>query len=71
MEAYENHQGDTIKVSSDPLHIDGGLITRVRAKKMQAALNGLIEKIWIEHAIQDARHHELGLERRQVIVCII
>ena len=28
---------------------------------MQAALNGLIEKIWIENAIQDARHHELGL----------
>ena len=28
---------------------------------MQAALNGLIEKIWIEkNAIQDARHHELG-----------
>ena len=31
---------------------------------MQAALNGLIEKIWIENAIQDARHHELGLKRR-------
>ena len=35
---------------------------------MQAALNGLIEKIWIENAIQDERHHELGLERRQGIV---
>ena len=38
---------------------------------MQAALNGLIEKKWIENAIQDARHHELGLERRQGIVGII
>ena len=67
----ENHQGNTIKASSDPLHIHGGPITRARAKKMQAALNGLIEKIWIENAIQDARHHELGLKRRQGIVGII
>ena len=26
--------------------------------------------MWIENAIQDARHHELGLERRQGIVGI-
>ena len=45
---YENHQGNTIKASSDPLHIHGGPITRARAKNMQAALNGLIEKIWME-----------------------
>ena len=67
----ENHQGNTIKASSDPLQIHRGPITRARAKKMQAALNGLIEKIWIENATQDARHHELGLERRQGIVGII
>lgn len=67
----ENHQGNTVKASSDPLHIHGGPITRARAKNMQATLNGLIEKIWIENAIQDARHHELGLERRQCIVGII
>ena len=48
----ENHQGNTIKTSSDPLHIHGGPITRGRAKKMQASLNGLIEKIWIKNAIQ-------------------
>ncbi|KAH9687341.1 hypothetical protein KPL70_014729 [Citrus sinensis] len=47
----ENHQGNTIKALSDPLHIHRGPITRARAKKMQAALNGLIEKIWIENAI--------------------
>ncbi|KAH9658348.1 Endonuclease [Citrus sinensis] len=67
----ENHQGNTIKASSDPLHIHGGPITRARPKKMQVPLNGLIEKIWIENAIQDARHHQLGLERRQGIVGII
>ena len=38
---------------------------------MQVALNGLIEKMWTENAIQDARYHELGLERKQGIVGII
>ena len=37
----------------------------------QTALNGLIEKMWSENTIQDARHDELGLERRQGIVAII
>ena len=64
----ENYQGNTIKDSNDHLHIHVGLITRGRAKKIQVALNGIIEKIWIENAIQDARHHELGLERRLGIV---
>ena len=27
--------------------------------------------MWTENAIQDARHHEMGLERRQGIVGII
>ncbi|KAH9780623.1 hypothetical protein KPL71_008145 [Citrus sinensis] len=67
----ENHQGNIIKASSDSLHIRGGPIIRARAKKMQAALNGLIEKMWTENTIQDARHHELGLEKRQGIVGII
>ena len=53
------------------MHIHGGPIIRARAKKMQAALNGLIEKIWTKNAIQDARHHELGLEGRQCIIGII
>ena len=38
---------------------------------MQAVLNRLIEKMWTENAIQDAKHDELGLERRQGIVGII
>ena len=53
------------------MHIHRGPITRGRAKKMQSILNGLIEKIWIENTIQDARHHELGLKKRQGIVGII
>ncbi|KAK9186450.1 hypothetical protein WN944_020785 [Citrus x changshan-huyou] len=71
IEHDENHQGNTIKVSSDLLHIHGGPITRARAKKMQAALNGLIEKMWTKNVIQDAKHHELHLESRQAIVGII
>ena len=67
----ENHQGNTIKTSSDPLHIHRDSTTGAKAKKMQVALNGLIEKIWTENAIQDAKYHELGLERRQGIVSII
>ena len=38
---------------------------------MQAASNGLIEKMWTENGIQDARHNELGLERRHDIMGII
>ena len=64
-------KGILLKLQVILLHIHRGLITRVRAKKMQATLNGLIENIWIENAIQDARYHELGLERRQGIVGII
>ena len=47
----ENHQGNTIKPSSDPLYIHGGPITRARAKNMQVVLNRLIEKMWTENAI--------------------
>ena len=32
---------------------------------MKATLNWLIEKMCTENAIQDARHDELGLERKQ------
>ena len=67
----ENHQGNNIKASTNPLSIHGGPITKAKAKKMQDALNGLVEKIWTENAIQDARHDELGLGRRQSIMGII
>ena len=32
--------------SKDPLHIRGGPITRLLAKRMQEALSGLIEDVW-------------------------
>ena len=34
---------------------------------MQAALNGLIEKIWIENPIQDARHQVIGQPNTQFV----
>ncbi|GKV11636.1 hypothetical protein SLEP1_g22876 [Rubroshorea leprosula] len=39
-------------MSCDPLHTQGGPVTRARAKKMREALNGLIEQIWVENNIQ-------------------
>lgn len=39
----KNHQVNIIKTSTDFLHIYGGPITKAKVKKMQAALNGLIE----------------------------
>ena len=67
----ENYQGNTVKTSTDHLHIHEGPIIRARAKKVQATFNGLIEKMWTKNEIQDVRHHELDLERRQGIVGII
>ena len=46
-------------------------LQELEPKRCKLLLNGLIEKIWIENEIQDARHHELGLKRRQGIVGII
>ena len=67
----ENHQGDKYKMSKDPLHINGGPITRARAKKMQEALNGLIQDIWASSATSKGIHEDLGLERNQRLVNII
>ncbi|GKV01179.1 hypothetical protein SLEP1_g13756 [Rubroshorea leprosula] len=38
-----NQDDPTYTTSRDPLHIPGGLVMRARARKMQEALNGLIE----------------------------
>ncbi|GKV00623.1 hypothetical protein SLEP1_g13288 [Rubroshorea leprosula] len=44
-----NQDDPTCTTSRDPLHISGGPVMRVRAKKMQEALNGLIEQIWVDN----------------------
>ena len=67
----ENHQGDKCKMSKDPLHINGGPITRARAKKMKEALNGLIKDIWASSATSKRIHEHLGLERNQRLVNIM
>ncbi|GKV12424.1 hypothetical protein SLEP1_g23565 [Rubroshorea leprosula] len=49
----DGNQDDSISITScDPLHTQGGPVTRARAKKMREALNGLIEQIWVENNIQ-------------------
>ena len=42
---FEENQQAPLK---DPLHIPVRPITRVRSKKIKEALNGLIQKIWVE-----------------------
>ena len=37
---------------NDPLSINGGPITRARAKRMKEALNGLIQEIWAKSIVQ-------------------
>ncbi|GKU99822.1 hypothetical protein SLEP1_g12609 [Rubroshorea leprosula] len=52
---FDGNQDDSISTTScDPLHTQGGPVTRARAKKMHEALNGLIEQIWVENNIQQA-----------------
>ncbi|GKV10856.1 hypothetical protein SLEP1_g22166 [Rubroshorea leprosula] len=54
----DGNQDDSISITScDPLHTQGGPVTRVRAKKMREALNGLIEQIWVENNIQQANRN--------------
>ncbi|GKV51258.1 hypothetical protein SLEP1_g57926 [Rubroshorea leprosula] len=52
----DGNQDDSISTTScDPLHTQGGPVTRARAKKMCEALNGLIKQIWVENNIQQAK----------------
>ena len=37
---------------NDPLSINGGPMTRARAKRMKEALNGLIQEIWAKSLVQ-------------------
>ncbi|GKV11018.1 hypothetical protein SLEP1_g22307 [Rubroshorea leprosula] len=54
----DGNQDDSISTTScDPLHTQGGPVTRARAKKMGEALNGLIEQIWVENNIQQANRN--------------
>ncbi|GKV10996.1 hypothetical protein SLEP1_g22285 [Rubroshorea leprosula] len=44
--AVDGNQDDSISTTScDPLHTQGGPVSRVRAKKMREVLNGLVEQI--------------------------
>ncbi|GKV18389.1 hypothetical protein SLEP1_g28784 [Rubroshorea leprosula] len=63
------NQDDSISTTScDPLHTQGGLVTRAGAKKMRKVLNGLIEQIWVENNIEQANQ---SLDDYQGVVNII
>ncbi|GKV06323.1 hypothetical protein SLEP1_g18224 [Rubroshorea leprosula] len=54
----DGNQDDSISTTScDPLHTQGGPVTRTRVKKMREGLNGLIEQIWVENNIQQANRN--------------
>ncbi|GKV11000.1 hypothetical protein SLEP1_g22289 [Rubroshorea leprosula] len=63
-----NQDNNISTTSCDPLHSQGGPVTRARAKKMREALNGLIEQIWVENNIQQANR---SLDDYQGMVNII
>ena len=48
-----NDKNQVAKAPQDPLSIHGGLVTRVRVKKMKEALNGLIEHVLNSCPVQD------------------
>lgn len=41
-------------VSSDPLQIPGGPLTRAPTRRFKQALNGLIQDIWVKHIEQES-----------------
>ena len=52
----------------DPLHVPFGPITRARSKKIKEALNGLIQKIWVDSNI---RHSKLGPKEDDGLINLI
>jgi len=60
-------QSDSMQLD-DPLHIVGGLIAWIKAKRMKGVLNGLTEDVWIKEATKGS---ELGLERSTSLIPLI
>ena len=52
----------------DSLHIPVGPITRARSKKIKEALNGLIQKIWIDF---NTGHSKLGPKEDEGVINLI
>ena len=52
----------------DPLHVPAEPITRPRSKKIKEALNGLIQKIWVDSNI---RHSKLGPKEDDGLINLI
>ncbi|XP_075675469.1 uncharacterized protein LOC142644780 isoform X2 [Castanea sativa] len=52
----------------DPLHVPVGPITRTRSKKINEALNGLIQEIWADSS---TRHSKLGPKEDENVINLI
>ena len=60
---YENQQA-----FKDPLHVPVGPITKARSKKIQEALNGLIQEIWADC---NAGHSNFGPKEDEGVINLI
>ena len=52
----------------DPLHVPAKPITRARSKKIKEALNGLIQKIWVD---SNTGHSKLGPKEDDGLINLI
>ena len=52
----------------DPLHVPVGPITKARSKKIQEALNVLIQEIWAD---SNARHSKFGPKEDEGVINLI
>ena len=52
----------------DPLHVLVGPITKVRSKKIKEALNGLIQKIWVD---SNVGHSQRGPKEDEGVINLI
>ena len=64
---YVDHTlGNEAEFAQDPLSLPSGPLTRLTAKHFKEALNGLIQKIWV-----DSKKTKMGSNNNQGLVHII
>ncbi|XP_038983993.1 uncharacterized protein LOC103716477 [Phoenix dactylifera] len=58
-------------ISSDPLHISSGPITRSKVKRLREALIVLVLNIWARQASSGSTNIKLGLSNSQAVINVI
>ena len=62
----DHTSGNGAEFAQDPLSFFSGPITRLRAKRLKEALNGLVQEIWA-----DSRKTKMGSNNNQGLVHVI